>query len=48
MLLNNTNLKIDEHRNETVNNVNRRIGVFKRKLTYMDKNVFVTLYKALV
>ena len=42
------NLKFDEHIDSTVNRVNRIIGLIKRKFTYMDKNLFLTLYKSLV
>ena len=42
------NLKFDEHINNTVNKVNRIIGLIKRKFTYMDKDLFLTLYKSLV
>ena len=31
------NLKFDEHINNTVNKVNRIIGLIKMKFTYMDK-----------
>ena len=41
------NLKFDEHINNTVNKVNRIIGLIKRKFTYMDKDLFLTLYKSL-
>ena len=41
------NLKYDEHINNTVNKVNRIIGLIKRKFTYMDKDLFFTLYKSL-
>ena len=42
------NLKFDEHINNTVNKVNRITGLIKRKFTYMDKDLFLTLYKSLV
>ena len=42
------NLKFDEHIDNTVNKVNRIIGLIKRKFTYMDKDLFLTLYKSLV
>ena len=32
----------------TVNKVNRIIGLIKWKFTYMDKDLFLTLYKSLV
>ena len=43
-----TNLKFDEHIDNTVNKVNRIIGLIERKFAYMDKNLFVVLYKTLV
>ena len=39
------NLKFDEHTNNTANKVNRIIDLIKRKFTYMDKYLFLTLYK---
>ena len=42
------NLKFGEHINNTVNKMNRIIGLIKRKFTYMDKDLFFTLYKSLV
>ena len=42
------NLKFDEHIDNTVNKVNRIIGLIKRRFTYMDKDLFFTLYKPLV
>ena len=41
------NLKFDEHVNNTVNKVSGIIGLIKRKFTYMDKDLFLTLYKSL-
>ena len=41
------NLKFDEHIDNTVSKVNRIIGLIKRKFTYMDKDLFLTLYKSL-
>ena len=40
-------LKFDEHININVNKVNRIMGLIKRKFTYMDKYLFLTLYKPL-
>ena len=37
----------DEQIYNTVNKVNRIIGLIKRKFTYMDKDLFMTLYKSL-
>lgn len=42
------NLKFEEHIDNTVNKVNRIMGLIKRKFTYMDKSLFLTLYKSLV
>ena len=36
-----SNLKFDEHINNTVNKVNRIIGLIRRKFTYMDKSIFL-------
>ena len=41
------NLKFDEHVNNTVIKVNGIICLIKRKFTYMDKDLFLTLYKFL-
>ena len=41
------NLKFDEHIDNTVNKVNRIMGLIKRTFTYMDKHLFLTLYKSL-
>ena len=38
------NLKFDEHINNTVNKLNRIIGLIKTIFTYMDKDQFFTLY----
>ena len=43
-----TNLKFDEHINNTVDKINRIIGLIKRKFTYMDKSLFLNLYKSLM
>ena len=43
-----SNLNFDAHINNTVNRVNRLIGLIRRKFTYMDKNIFLTLYKSLI
>ena len=40
-------MKFDEHINNTVNKVNRIVGLIKRKFTYIDKDQFFTLYKSL-
>ena len=43
-----TNLKFDEHIDNTVNKVNRIIGLIKRKFKFMVKDLFLTLYKSLI
>ena len=43
-----SNLKFDKHISSIVNKANRVIGLIRRKFTFMDKNLFLTLYKALV
>lgn len=43
-----SNLKFDEHISSLVNKANRIIGLIKRKFNYIDKDSFLTLYKALV
>ena len=47
-ILFNTSLKFEEHIDNTVNKVNSIIGLIKRKFTYMDKSLFLTLYKTLI
>jgi len=44
----NSSLKFDEHINLTVNKVNKIIGLIKRTFKFMDKSLFLTLYKSLV
>ena len=41
-------LNFEQHINNTVNKVNKIIGLIRRKFTYMDKNLFLTLYKSLI
>ena len=43
-----SNLNFDKHISSIVNKANRVIALIRRKFTYMDKNLFLTLYKALV
>ena len=43
-ILFNKSLKFEEHIDNTVNKVNRIIGLIKRKFTYMEKSLFLTLY----
>ena len=42
------NLNFEKHINNTVNKANTIIGLIKRNFTYMDKSLFLTLYKSLV
>ncbi|WAQ99940.1 hypothetical protein MAR_024313 [Mya arenaria] len=42
------NLNFETHINNTVNKVNKIIGLIRRKFTFMDKSLFLTLYKSLV
>ena len=41
-------LNFESHINNTVNKVNRIIGLIRRKFTYIDKSLFLTLYKSLI
>ena len=41
-------LNFEQHINSTVNKVNRIIGLVKRKFSFMDKHLFLVLYKALI
>ena len=41
-------LNFEQHINNTVNKVNQIIGLIRRKFIYMDKSMFLTLYKALI
>ena len=43
-----SNLKFDEHIDNTINKVNRIIGLMKRKFKFIDKDLFLTLYKSLI
>ena len=43
-----SNLKFDVHIDNTVNKVNRIIGLIKRKFKYIDSELFLTLYKSLI
>lgn len=42
------NLKFDEHINKIVNKANQMTGLIKRTFTYLDKNMFLKLYKSIV
>jgi len=41
-------LNFEKHINSTVNKVNKIFGLLRRKFTYMDKSLFLILYKALI
>ena len=43
-----SNLKFYEHIDNTINKVNRIIGLIKRKFKFIDKDLFLTLYKSLI
>jgi hypothetical protein len=40
--------KFQIHFNNQTNKANQRLGMIKRSFTYMDKNMFTTLYKSIV
>ena len=44
----NSDLNFENHMNNVVNKVNSIIGLIRRKFTYMDKSLFLTLYKSLI
>ena len=41
-------LKITEHINSKVNKANRNVGLIFRTFTFMDKGMFLNLYKSVV
>ena len=43
-----SSLKFEIHVAEKIKKANRMIGLIKRNFNYLDKNTFLTLYKALV
>ena len=43
-----TSLKFKEHINNKVNKANRNVGLIFRTFTYMDKEMFLNLYKSVV
>ena len=43
-----SNLNFDEHISRTVNKVNKIIGLVRRKFSYIDKSLFLTLYKSII
>ena len=42
------NLSFEQHISNVANKANRLIGLIRRKFTYMDNQLFLTLYKSLV
>ncbi len=42
------NLKFNQHISEKISKANRNLGLIFKTFTYMDKEMFLTLYKALV
>ena len=44
----NQNLKITDHINNKVNKANRTVGIIFRKFTFMDKDMFLRIYKSVV
>ncbi|WAR18737.1 YWV1-like protein, partial [Mya arenaria] len=43
-----SNLNFDQHINNIANKANSIIGLVRRKFTFMNKDLFLTLYKALI
>ena len=43
-----SNLKLYEHIDNTINKVNRINGFIKRKFKFIDKDIFLTLYKSVI
>lgn len=42
------NMKFDIHVSNIVNKANQRVGLIRRSFEYMDKEMFLTLYKSLI
>ena len=42
------NLKFSSHINKSINKANQMIGIIKRSFTFLDQEMFLNLYKALV
>ena len=43
-----TKLKFDSHISSKINKANRNLGIINRSFTYMDKSMFLNLYKTMV
>ena len=41
-------LSFDSHIQTVINKANRNIGIIRRTFSYLTRNVFIKLYKALV
>ncbi|KAK3107559.1 hypothetical protein FSP39_017306 [Pinctada imbricata] len=41
-------LKFQEHINKQIKKANSKLGIIRRSLSYLDKNIFLTLYKSIV
>ena len=41
-------MKFDVHIKNIVNKANRLFGLVKRIFSYMDRNVFLTIYKSII
>ena len=42
------NLKFDKHINNIISKANQMTGIIKRSFKYMDKDMFIKLYKSIV
>ena len=42
------NLKFDQHINNKINKANQLVGMIKRSFSYLDKDMFTTLFKSIV
>ena len=43
-----SNMHFDEHINITFKKANQLCGIIKRSFSYLDKNVFLNLYKSMI
>ena len=41
-------LKFQQHINQQIKKANQRLGMIKRSFSYMDKKMFLTLFKSIV
>ena len=42
------NLKFDKHINNIISKANQKTGIIKRSFKYMDKDMFMKLYKSIL